>query len=696
MPYDAQLPQQPSLLGVAELLPTEHLRRSDLRSASNLLSLLEDCHNYLYANEGLLKEKIFREVVKLLAIKLYEERYDHCPVLRFCITADEYRAVLAGRSEEFIERIKQLYAQMRGTLLRFFPDPEIHLSPQSIAYVVSTLQWVSLEQTAADVKGEAFQVFFTRYQRGDRGEFFTPHPIVELAVQMIAPQPEEVIIDPACGSGGFLIQAAHFIRTHFPEVSISCYINERLYGIEFNPDIATTAQLRLALEGAQEPRIQCANALEVGLELEERFDIVLANPPFGSRGKVNTPHLLQRYELGHRWQRAKQGWHPTHLLSPGQPPEILFIELCLRLLRPYGRMAIVLPDGVLQNATTEHVRDWIRGRAELEAVVSLPQHTFVPYGTGIKTSLLLLRKRPAQPHQVFMAVPQKIGYDVKGQPLYLRDCDGKVMHDSRGKPIIDSELPSIARLFHQAETAVPNLLAFWTPIESLNHRWDAEHYLPHDALILDRLNNYPSRPLHEVAEIVTATDCFRANPNQKIHYIAISDIIPQLSIVASCQVLLASEAPSRAKYRLQEGDIITAVSGASTGTPQHASAIVSASEAGAICSSGFAVLRNFQGVDPYYLLAFLRSEAFLRQVRRQLRGHAIPALSTDDLAQVLVPIPPEPLQRRIAQLVQEGINASRKGLDNLQQAESMIRQVLQGNEGELLGSEDFSIPPSSE
>ncbi|MDM7461241.1 MAG: N-6 DNA methylase [bacterium] len=218
--------------------------------------------------------------------------------------------------------------------------------------------------------------------------------------------------------------------------------------------------MRLALEGAQEPRIQCANALEVGLELEERFDVVLANPPFGSRGKVNTPHLLQRYELGHRWQHAKQGWHPTHLLSPGQPPEILFIELCLRLLRPYGRMAIVLPDGILQNATTEHVRDWIRGRAELEAVVSLPQHTFVPYGTGIKTSLLLLRKHPAQPHQVFMAVPQKIGYDVKGQPLYLRDCDGKVMHDPRGKPIVDSELPSIARLFHQAETAVPNLLAF--------------------------------------------------------------------------------------------------------------------------------------------------------------------------------------------------------------------------------------------
>jgi type I restriction enzyme M protein len=172
--------------------------------------------------------------------------------------------------------------------------------------------------------------------------------------------------------------------------------------------------------------------------MESEFDIVLANPPFGSRGKIDDPSILSRYAMGRRWVRQTTNeWRCTNELLSGQTPEILFLELCIRLLRPEGRMAIVIPDGILQNSTTEYLRYWLRTQARLLAVVSLPQVTFVPYGTGIKTSLLLLQKNPSSVRRIFMAIPQRIGYDVKGQPVYKREGDSR-------NPRIDTDLPDVA------------------------------------------------------------------------------------------------------------------------------------------------------------------------------------------------------------------------------------------------------------
>ena len=149
-------------------------------------------------------------------------------------------------------------------------------------------------------------------------------------------------------------------------------------------------------------------------KFENAFDIVLTNPPFGSKGKVEDQQLLKSYLLARRWNNTQNGvWKATRNVLQGQSPEILFIEKSLKLLRPGGRMAIVLPDGLLQNISNSHIRFWIRSQAKVLGVVSIPQEAFVPYGTGIKTSLLLLQKLPSNTGKVFMARIQKIGYDVK-------------------------------------------------------------------------------------------------------------------------------------------------------------------------------------------------------------------------------------------------------------------------------------------
>jgi type I restriction enzyme M protein len=668
---------QITLWDAEDFLPRNLPVLGDLQPAYDLQSILEDCHNYIYANEGMLREKAFRELVKILSIKILDERLAPLHSVRFGITAEEYKAVKEGRASSFLERMDRLYGELRSAYGDFFSDSRLHLSAMTLAYIVQRLQHISLERTPADVKGELFQTFVTRYQRGDRGEFFTPYPVVELAVQMIAPTSNERIVDPACGSGSFLLHAARYVAEQ-NDISINDYIENRLLGIEFNPEVAWIAQLRFALAGAQGCQILCANALERGLTMESEFDIVLANPPFGSRGKIDDPSILSRYETGRRWvRRGAHEWQRTDELLSGQTPEVLFLELCIRLLRSGGRMAVVIPDGILQNSTTEYLRYWLRSQARVLAVVSLPQVTFVPYGTGIKTSLLLAQKNPSEVRRIFMAIPERIGYDVKGQPIYKRDWDESASRVGATLRV-DTDLPEVAMLYKRlqhGDTDWTSPIAFWLDESVLNHRFDAEHYQPHDAYMLSQLSQYLVYPLGDLADIVDRGEDFRGK-NVMIDYIAIADVSPQLMLVVSKQRMHASEAPSRARYRVRAGDIITAVSGASTGTENHATAFITEDEDGAICTSGFAVLRNFRKVEPLYLLAFMRTEFFHRQVRRLLRGHAIPAITLEDLATIQVPVPPQDIQQAIASKVRETIRHTKQGLAQLNDAKLAIENLF--------------------
>jgi type I restriction enzyme M protein len=644
--------EQQLLFTEENLLPATLPRPHELCPATNLSAVFDECHNYIYANEGLLKDKIFHEIVKLLIMKLYDEQNNAKRGLQFGITSSEYRNILANRPNDFEPRIRKLFDTVRSKYGSLFSDDALKLKPLTLAYIVGRLQYISLAQTPGDVKGEAFQAFIYRHQRGDRGEFFTPHPIVRLAVEMIAPRPNEKIIDPACGSGGFLIQAISYICRNYPDIDKPTYVRERICGIEFNPDVALSAMIRLAFEGGAGTEIICANALVENEQFNNAFDIVLTNPPFGSKGKIEDQRILKSYLLARKWNRTSNDeWEVTRSVLARQSPEILFIEKCLKLLRPGGRMAIVLPDGLLQNVSNSHVRFWIRSQAKVLGVVSIPQEAFVPYGAGIKTSLLLLQKLPAIANRVFMAQIQKIGYDVKGHPVYKRDESGKCVRTSAGLPVIDDDVDEIARAYHRLQNGnfeFESDTIYSVPEKMLNARLDVEHYHPKDRKLLEHLQANGAKPLGEIADILNETDDFRLASNGDIRYIAISDVDARTMQVVSQQIIKPHEAPSRATYRVRQGDIITAISGASTGTPRHATALITEDEDGAICSNGFAVLRNIHGVEPLFLLAYMRTEYYLRQVRRLMTGHAIPAISIDDLAKVLVPVPPVEIQKKIA------------------------------------------------
>ena len=682
--------KQEALFGESDHLPSSLPLRSQLKACSNLLAVFEDCHNHIYANEGLLKEKIFHEIVKLLLMKLSDERGPANGRVQFGITSQEQRELKAVRSHGFETRIAGLFASVKcqhPTL--FAEDSGLILRPMTLAFVVGRLQTINLTQTPGDVKGKAFQSFVNRHQRGDRGEFFTPHPITRLAVDMIDPKPNEHIIDPCCGSAGFLIQTIAAVHRKSEIETLgwqkSEFVTQFVRGLEFNPDIAQAGMVRLAFEGGTGEEIICRNALADLGDLAGAFDIVLTNPPFGSKGKVEDLAILASYELARKWNRiGGSKWRKSDFLQPAQTPDILFLEQCLKLLRPGGRMAVVLPDGLLQNVSNGYVRAWLKTKAEIAAVISIPQEAFVPYGTGIKTSMLLLRKLPvANPSPCFMARIKKMGYDVKGQPVFQRDKMGGVLSAKDGTPLVDDDIEKIAQAFFEFKRGGLGASSddiFSVEQDRLNLRLDVEYYLPGDLKLLDDLTRSGAKRLGELAEICTEGDDFRLVGDDEIHYVAISDIDARTMQVVSQQIMSAHEAPSRATYRLRAGDIVTAVAGASTGTSRQATALITEEEDGAICSNGLAVLRNIRGIDSMFLLSYLRTSQFLRQVRRLMTGHAIPAISLDDLAKILIPIPSRTDQLRIAESVKRIQTLRREALKSgeilVAQTDSLVNSSL--------------------
>ncbi len=634
-----------------------------------ILSVLEDCHNYIYANEGILKEKAFREIIKILFLKTYIEKNTDKKNQLFKITKQEYKDILNNRPcSAFDDRINSLYQMLpqNSSLKRWIEKPL--LGKKSLAYIVNHLQSVCLYNTSGDMAGQAFQTFIHHHQRGERGEFFTPSPVVELAVQMIQPKYNERLIDPACGSGGFLLSSIRHIEKSHPHNKMSFYVTNNIYGMEFNPDVAWSSKLLLSAEGGQESNIICTNSLNME-DHDRSFDIVLTNPPFGRRGKVEATDILKKYDLGKKWYKTQNNvWHKNESILSPQPPEVLFIEKCLNLLKPEGRMAIVLPDGLLQNPSLSFVRHWIGTKASIIGIISLPQETFVPFGTGVKTSLLLLKKS-SQKRAVFFSKIKTIDYNIKENidenmyPNKQQSVNNTLQnHNQQDK---DSDIDQAIKIFHNKKQCFKSTsIAWYLKPDLIKDRWDAEHYSLKDMQMIEKLNT--GKALSNFVDIVRKKESFHSyTVSSTLKYVAISDIERHGMKIVSHQTLYPQKLPSRASYKIQEGDILLAVSGANTGTERQALALVSPDYDGAICSNGFAVLRNIQSINKYFLLAFLKTDIFIRQVRRMMTGHAIPCISLTSLNQVIVPLLNEQTQKKIAGRVKRIIT-----LSQLQQKES--------------------------
>ena len=616
----------------------------NLYEEDNLLKVFEEIHNFIYANDGLSTHNAFEEFIKILFLKLLDEKNN---LKLFFITDNEYK----NNDKEFIKRINKLLDFVKKQYSEIFTkDEKLFISNNSLFFIVKKLQNIDFSNSTNDVKGLAFQKFLSSQSKGGRGQFFTPQEVINFCIAIIQPSIYAKIIDPTCGSGGFLFSSLKYLEKQKCELKNFKY--EKLFGIDINKDVIKIAKLKALLEEVSLDNfinlnsIEDINSIYSQYKITDKnslFDIVLTNPPFGTQGKITDKNILKQYELGYKWIKNGNEFIKTDKLLNSQVPDVLFIERCLQLLKDDGKLAIVLPNGILENMSLSYVRYFLKTNCKITAIIKLPDDTFIPYGTGVKTSLLFLEKKQAEQkndYQIFFSKITKLGYkgNKNGSPLYKKDDKGKFVYKN-GIKILDEDYSQVLNDYKQFKQGnfKSNRQSFAINSQELNNRFDYNFYSPILRESINYLKNMNAVKLEELVDILKEKSSI-IKQDMEVEYIELSDINTYSYEIINSTILHTSNLPSRASYQIQTGDIITAVAGNSIGSKKHATAYVTNEYNNAICTNGFRVLRNAK-INPYYLLYFMKTYYFLNQIMLYRTGTAIPNISDNDFKNILIEIP---------------------------------------------------------
>jgi len=384
-------------------------------SKDELITALGKSHDTVWQGGKLAPTTAFDEVSKLLFCKLRDEKLTK--------RGEPYKFQIGTHetADEVFKRVNSIYLKAKQEDSEVFKE-DIRLDPKVVYSVVEHLQELAINKIDLDTKGIAFERFMEDFFKGKMGQFFTPREIIRFCVEMMNPQRGDLVLDPACGSGGFLLNSLDKVRDYaeknYDEWEAKEYWHSfamnNLYGIEINDQIARICKMNMIIHDDGHTNIISTDSLRDFNEIsdihksfdKDRFDLILTNPPFGAVVKSTEKNYLDHYELG----KGKKN----------QKTEILFIERCVNFVKPKtGKIAIVLPDGILTNSSLQAVRDYIMDKCQIEAIVSLPQFAFAHFGAGVKSSLVFLRRKSENEklgnYPIFMAIADHIGYDATGR-----------------------------------------------------------------------------------------------------------------------------------------------------------------------------------------------------------------------------------------------------------------------------------------
>lgn len=446
----------------------ELLKQTKAFTRDEFSKLLFKCHNIIRNNDKLSPEAAFDEISKILFIKIRYERSNSenqiFSIEAFKQDKTSYEKYKPKDGKDFYQFLfEQTKEDFKDDDL-FEPSEIIRIRENSFEAIVEELQIYNLSTTSDDVKGIAFEQFLGRTFRGELGQFFTPRTVVDFIVDVLDPQESEIICDPCCGSGGFLIKAFEYVRAkieneiHLAKEKIKAeYFNDEyeklpdsekakvddkvndlftklnaelninnpksrlrelsydcIFGTDANPRMSRTAKMNMIMHGDGHGGVHHNDGLlNVNGIFENRFDVILTNPPFGSRvekslkiteaDKYTDLNRIKKYQerYGEAYDKAL-GQINNNIDKPlldlydtgkmSSLTEVLFIERCLNLLKPGGRMGIVLPEGVLNNTNLQKIRDYVESRAKILLIVSIPQDVFIASGATVKPSLLFFKK----------------------------------------------------------------------------------------------------------------------------------------------------------------------------------------------------------------------------------------------------------------------------------------------------------------
>lgn len=426
--------------------------------------MFRDLRNHLFGNlTGITRDEVLaQEIINILFCKIYDEAEtgpDQTVTFRSGI--GEPAAAVQQRIKGLFDNVKSAYSDV------FDPNEQINLDPDSLVYIVGELQTYSVTEADRDAVGDAFEVFIGPALRGAEGQFFTPRNVVKMMVDILDPQPGELILDPACGSGGFLVIAlAHVwgqLDAQAKDKGWSAVQLDRrkrdvasryFRGIEKDSFLSKVTKAYMAIVGDGRGGIFCENSLlpptewqfmaQAAVQLGS-FDVIMTNPPYGKKIRIRGKQVLSQYELGQRWKVDKTTGRSQSTGEPleEQVPQLLFLERCLQLLKPGGRMGIVLPEAVFGLPSYQHVIQFLRDRTRILGVVSMPEALFKTSGKGgthTKVAIAFLEKgAPTDDYPIFMADAKWCGHDSRGNPT--------IRKDPSGNPVLLDDVPDIARRY---------------------------------------------------------------------------------------------------------------------------------------------------------------------------------------------------------------------------------------------------------
>ncbi|MDB9394445.1 N-6 DNA methylase [Microcystis aeruginosa] len=654
-------------------------KRKDLKPTHNLKSTFKAIRNHLAANTvGATRDEILaQQLINMIFCKIYDERFtEPNDVVTFRAGVDE-------NSNDIKERILELFNRVKRKYKEVLDDSDaITLDANSVSYVVGELQNYCLIEAERDIIADAFETFIGHALKGGQGQFFTPRNVVKMMVDILDPDDEDIIIDPACGSGGFLIEALrhvwrkldaegekyHWNKSNLQEEKMEVALN-RIRGIDKDYFLSKVAKAYMAIIGDGKSGIFCEDSLERPENWQDKtklkidmgkFSVLLTNPPFGSKIPVRGEDKLKQFEFGYKWKFDKdtKKWWKTEELKEQEEPQVLFIERCLSLLKDGGRMAMVLPNGILGNEQESYLRQYIQDKGDLFAIVELPFETFSPNVT-INTSVLFIQKGKSDKKDIFVSINENCG------------------HDKKGRPTDKDDIIKVSSFYSQQIKQDEN--NFFIKRTDIENNFVAKRYLQKFITNLENISK-SQYPIVDFGQIISSVhnganikdSSIYVEKQEGIPYILVKSITKEGINFENLKFIKKSLKTNKdvIKNMVSENSIVMTRAGNS-----GIAANIPPDLIGGVASGFLINIKIKDEVNPYYIVAYLNSNYGQMQLERISSGSILESIRSSDLKQVKIILPPKEIQNTIGDKVKESVINAAKIRELLNSADTDVDEL---------------------
>ncbi len=654
-------------------------RRKDLKPTHNLKATFKAIRNHLAANTiGATRDEVLaQQLINLIFCKIYDEKFtEKNEIITFRAGIDEDSEDIKKRILELFDKVKRKYKEVLDN------SDTITLDANSIVYVVGELQNYCIIEAERDIIADAFETFIGHALKGGQGQFFTPRNVVKMMVDILDPDDEDLIIDPACGSGGFLIEALrhvwrkldaegekfHWNQTNLQEEKMEVAFN-KIRGIDKDYFLSKVAKAYMAIIGDGKSGIFTEDSLEkpknwgtmtkAKIHLGD-FSVLLTNPPFGSKIPVRGEDKLKQFEFGYKWKFDidSNKWVKTEKLKEQEEPQVLFIERCLSFLKDGGRMAMVLPSGILGNEQEEYLRQYIQEKGNLFAIVELPFETFSPNVT-INTSVLFIQKGKSDKKNIFISINEHCG------------------HDKKGRPTERDDISYAAELYKNKKANENN---FFIKRSLLESNFVAKRYLKKFIDNLAKINT-SKYPIVDLEEIITTVHN-GANIDDASIYVEKKDGIPYILVKSitkeginfeNLKYIKKSLITNKdvIKNKVNENSIVMTRAGNS-----GIAANIPPDLVGGIASGFLINIKLKKDINPYYIVSFLNSEFGQMQLERISSGSILQSIRSSDLKKIKIILPPTNIQNSIGDKLKQAVYSAAIVRKNIEEANIDVSKLI--------------------